>query len=371
MHELKSEEFNIVRDMLRPFDYSLSIRAALEGNNPARMFVDDPANPRTLLAITGEGTFLAGDDRNPTTIEKLRLLFKQIFTGSFFPSAEWCITLSVDPPTWESWLPDLIPTHEPDRLLRFHYQCKHLEYTDYRHHLPEGYTLHRIDRALADRFSAVQDEWLDVEGSWGTVESFLAKGVGFWILHQDQVVARCTADCAAGNQIEVGVTTDPAHRRKGLATAATAATVEWCLQNGFTTVGWHCEHDNYGSWRTAEKVGFQRESEYPAFFYIFDPTDNLAQLGWSCYKRGEYARTTEYYEQVFSSREEHPYYYYICAAEAWGALQNPDMALKYLKLAAENGWAAYENTRQEELFECLHGMPEWYEVLALIKKNAG
>jgi RimJ/RimL family protein N-acetyltransferase len=370
MHDLKPEEFYIVGDMLRPFDYSLSIRAAIEGYNPARMLVDDLANPRTVLALTGEGTFLAGDDRDPTTIANLHLLFEQIFTGSFFPSAEWCITLSVYPPTWEYKLPELIPTHEPDRLLRYHYQCRQMEY-DYYNYLLEGYSVHQIDRGLTDRYSGVLDEWLDVEGSWGTVDNFLAKGIGFWVLHNNQLVARCTADCAVGDQIEVGVATDPAHRRKGLAAAATAATVEWCLESGYTTVGWHCEHDNYGSWRTAEKVGFQREREYPAFFYIFDTTDNLAQLGWSCYKRGEYARTTEYYEQVFGSRKEHPDYYYICAAGAWGALQNPEKALEYLQLAAENGWAAYEYTCQEELFECLHGMPEWYEVLARINENAG
>jgi hypothetical protein len=47
------------------------------------------------------------------------------------------------------------------------------------------------------------------------------------------------------------------------------------------------------------------------------------------------------------------------------------MALKYLKLAAEKGWAALEHTRQVERLQLLHGMPEWDQVLARIARNAG
>lgn len=45
-----------------------------------------------------------------------------------------------------------------------------------------------------------------------------------------EVVSHCNADCAAGGQVDVGVYTDPAHRRRGLAAAAAAATVEWARQ---------------------------------------------------------------------------------------------------------------------------------------------
>jgi len=60
LQELRSNEFERVRFLFHGFDYSLSIYAAIEGNNPGRIFVDDAHDPRTALALTVEGYLLAG-----------------------------------------------------------------------------------------------------------------------------------------------------------------------------------------------------------------------------------------------------------------------------------------------------------------------
>lgn len=39
--ELKPDQFEAVRSLFRDFDYSLSIHAAIEGNIPGRIFVND------------------------------------------------------------------------------------------------------------------------------------------------------------------------------------------------------------------------------------------------------------------------------------------------------------------------------------------
>ena len=144
---------------------------------------------------------------------------------------------------------------------------------------------------------------------------------------------------------------------------AVAATVEHCLSSGFTAVGWHCEQDNVGSWKTAEKVGFGRNREYVYYYYIFDPADHLAQMGWSCFKRGEYERTMHFYQQVLSQRDENPDYYYHLAAAASAALGRKEQAFEYLNLAVEHGWSNAEATRQVEEFHSLHGTPQWEAVL--------
>ena len=369
MIELDPKGFGAVQDLLCPFDYNLSVQAVLERNNCGRIFVDDPVQPRTVLAITGEGTFLAGDYRDSTIIEPLRRLLQRIFTGTVFSGAEWCISLHVNPEGWVDMLPKLVPTHDADELLGYHYLCRRLK-LDWRACLPRGYTVHRVGRATLARFSEEVREWISIGDSWSTVESFCSKGISFCVAHGDEVVSCCRCNCVTGDQVEVGIFTAPAHRRRGLATVAVAATVECCLDSGFRTVGWHCIHDNVASWKTAEKVGFEREREYPAYFYIFELPDHLSQLAWSCFKRGEYEKTTQYYEQVFSLRDDHPDYYYNCAAEAWGALGNREMALKYLGLAVDNGWVEYDYTSRVERFRFLHGAPEWEAVLTRIRRNA-
>jgi RimJ/RimL family protein N-acetyltransferase len=336
--------------------------------------VDDAEQPRTALALTVEGYLLAGDDKNPATIEGLRrLLEEQIFSGRVFVGVDSCMVLAVEPDSWEARLPEIIPGHPPDKLPRYLYLCKEVK-PDWHEQVPDGYSVRRIDRELVDDpdlvFTDTIEEWVPLGQGWGGMDRFLENGVGFCAVHGNEIVSRCMADCRAGNRIDVGIITDPGHRQRGLASIVAAATAEYCLSHGFDTVGWHCDYDNVGSWKTAEKAGFELAGEYFFYYYIYDLADQLSQLGWSCFKRGEYRETADYYEQVFALREEHPNYYYNCAAEAWGALGNGEMALKYLKLAAEQGWAALDHTRQVERLQPLHGTPEWDQVLAQIARNA-
>jgi tetratricopeptide (TPR) repeat protein len=155
-----------------------------------------------------------------------------------------------------------------------------------------------------------------------------------------------------------------------LAAAVVAATVEHCLGHGFSAVGWHCNADNTGSWKTAERVGFRRNREYAYYYYMYDPIDHLAELGWHYYQRGDYARTVDYCGQVFARREENPDYYYHLTALAWAALGDGEQALRYLDAAADRGWAHAGWTKQQEAFAILHGSPRWAAVLARMEQNA-
>jgi tetratricopeptide (TPR) repeat protein len=205
---------------------------------------------------------------------------------------------------------------------------------------------------------------------WWTMENFLAQGASFCVVHEGQVISWCTSDCRAGDRIDVGIITHPAYRRRGLAAVAVAATVEHCLSHGFSAVGWHCNAQNVGSWKTAEKVGFQRNREYVYYYYMYDPVDHLAELGWSYYRRREYAKTAQYYEHVFACRDENPDYCYHLTASAYALLGNQENALKYLRAAAEHGWADVEWTREQEEFDILHGAPEWEAAVAHMERNA-
>jgi len=227
LEELKYDEFERVRSMFQVFDYSLSINAAFEGNNPGRIFADDVVQPRTALALTVEGYLLVGEDSSPEINNKLRRLFaEKIFTGEFFVNGDWSMSLAVHPETWEAKLPALIPTHEVEKIERYHYSCKSLKF-DWRMQIPEGCAVRRVDRALLNEFEGMFPEpvreWMDIKEMWGTEENFFSKGVSFVVLLADEVVAWCTPDCVAGDRIDLGVITHPAHRRRGLASVAVAA----------------------------------------------------------------------------------------------------------------------------------------------------
>ena len=366
--ELAQPHFEKARSLFDGFDYSLSIHAAIEGSSPGRIFVDNLERPRTAFALTVEGYLLTGDHTDPAVLEALRrLLAEQIFTGKVYVNGDESMSLAVYPQTWEAQLPTLIPTHEVEKIARYQYLCRAVLF-DWRQHLPEGYTVRRVDRSVLNDprivFPEGARDWFNIEAMWGSVDNFLNKGRSFCVLHDHQVVAWCTPDCVAGDRIDIGIFTDPDHRRHGLAGVAVAATVEHCLNDGFSAVGWHCNAGNVASWKTAEKVGFVRNREYAYYYYMYDPIDHLAELGWHHYRQQDYRKTVQYYEQVFARRVNNPDYYYHLTASAWALLGNRDQALKYLSAAVDHGWTDAEFTGEQEEFEMLHEAPEWSALLA-------
>ncbi|NIM95863.1 MAG: GNAT family N-acetyltransferase [Anaerolineales bacterium] len=371
LQELMPNECFRATNLFLDLDYSLSIRALIEGNSPGRIFVDEPLAPKTAFALTVEGYFLAGDYENSKTNQELRHFLKEkIFTGKVYVNSDTYMSLGIYPSAWEDRLPELIPSHEVEKFGCYHYLCDQVT-LDWRGIVRDGYELFHVNRSFFNNpditFPEDVRSWSDIEGQWGSLDNFFEKGVSYCVVHEGEVVSWCVPDCVAEDQIEVGIITHPAHRRRGLASVAVAVTVEHCLNHGFSKVGWHCVSDNVGSWKTAERVGFERSREYDAYYYIYDEVDHLAELGWHYFKRGEYKKTVMYYDRVFGSRDENPDYYYHLAAAAWAALGDSDKALRYLHAAVDHGWRRPENTKDVEEFEILHGTSGWDAVLERMK----
>ena len=374
MIELAYEEFHRVEAIFDPFTYSLSILAAIEGNNPGRIFVDEPRKPQTALALTVEGYLLGGQPNNPETNHSLRqLLLKRIFSGELFINGNWSMSLAIHPSTWEAKLPELIPTHETEKIVRYQYMCQESVY-NWRDNLPAGYQICRYDRELLDDPAIIIPEpifeWWNFTETWGSIDRFLAGGISWCVIHENKIVSQCASDCLAGDQIDLGIITLREHRNRNLASCAAAATLEACFKRGLKKVGWHCSADNTPSWKTAEKVGFKRNQVYNYFFYIFDPVDHIAELGWHYYKQAEYQKTVSYYERVFARRQENPDYYYHLAALAWAQLGDKSKALLNLSLAADAGWAHPQFTDEQPAFEILKDRPDWQAVMERIHQNA-
>ena len=365
--ELMAENYDRVARLFDGFDYSLAIRSVIEGNSPGRIYVDNTDNPRTAFALTVEGYLLAGESGDAAINQALSQFLKErIFSGEVYINGDTSMSLAVHPQAWEQRLPEIIPTHDIEKLERLHYLCDELIY-DWRKNVPKDFIVKKVDKyPLEDMgFELSEDmrDWFDVVEMWGSSEKFLEQGVSYCVLQSSKVIAWCTPDCTVGDRIDVGIFTEPIYRRMGLGALAVAATVDYCLSQGFTAVGWHCNADNIASRKTAEKVGFKLNRNYFYYYFMYDEVDHWAELGWYFFKKGEYQETTQYYERVFEAREDNPDYYYHLAALAWAALEDPEMALKYLNSAVDHGWMHSDWTRQQEAFSILHERPEWEAVL--------
>jgi RimJ/RimL family protein N-acetyltransferase len=167
-------------------------------------------------------------------------------------------------------LPKLFHPRKVFSDARQHYICTALAY-DWRAALPEGFAVHRIDDALLNDTTITVPEHIMgwILNNWGTREHYAEHGFGYCVVHGAEVVSWSLVDCVSGTRCEIGIQAQEAYRRQGLAAIAAAAAVEYALSSGFDEVGWHCDAENIGSWKTALKVGFVKERDYRAHYCTF------------------------------------------------------------------------------------------------------
>lgn len=97
---------------------------------------------------------------------------------------------------------------------------------------------------------------------WPDARTFLAQGGG-WVAEVDGAPAALAfAAMTSGDDVEIGIETLPAFRRRGLARVACAALVEDLVASGRTPV-WSCRADNVGSERLAGTLGFTVSRRLP------------------------------------------------------------------------------------------------------------
>ncbi|QZN85344.1 GNAT family N-acetyltransferase [Cellulomonas sp. C5510] len=127
---------------------------------------------------------------------------------------------------------------------------------------PEGWRTRRATEADFARSGAVVPS-----GFWPDAASFLAHGGGTVVERDGRVGAIAFTSYRTGDDLELGIETDPAFRRQGLASAAAAAMLADVLDAGLTPV-WSCREDNVGSARLAQRLGFTPSSRTPYYHLL-------------------------------------------------------------------------------------------------------
>ena len=122
------------------------------------------------------------------------------------------------------------------------------------HALPEGITIARIDGDIITGISGR----IVPSFSWESDERFLRSGFGYAALDGGKVCAVAFSSAVSSDEVDIGVETDEAHRRMGLASALTSRMCDHILNIGKKPV-WANSSLNFASWRTAEACGFVRD----------------------------------------------------------------------------------------------------------------
>lgn len=65
---------------------------------------------------------------------------------------------------------------------------------------------------------------------------------------------------------------------------------------------WHCDADNVGSWKTAEKAGFVKERDYTLYYCVFSSVHEIAEMGLVAVNARQYQAAVDAYDHFCHQR---------------------------------------------------------------------
>lgn len=326
-------------------EWNVYVTAVLHQTSPGRVYVDNLDAPQSGFLVSIDRSYLVGNPRNAAFNAALRdELHATLLAGDRVNPADPELVLSVASPQWEPALADMLGDwHWPPIWGRNQHFTFDQPQLNWQTALPAGYTIARLDANLlqAQGKNLPQTIADSIRIGWQNEANFLQHGFGFVALHGEEIACWCLADATVADRCEIGIETAVSHRNRGLATAVTAATVEFCQNNGFRHIGWHCEANNYASSRTAEKVGFVQERAYSDYTFVYDEPRHYAELGRFFFKAQLYEEAADMLEIAIETDEAPPAYVYFLTARAMAHLQEP-VAIEYLQEAVAAGFKDWQ-----------------------------
>jgi GNAT superfamily N-acetyltransferase len=134
--------------------------------------------------------------------------------------------------------------------------------------VPSGATVRKLEPADAGAIAALSPDCLFLANTWGGPEGLAASGYAWGAFAGDNLASlACTF--LLGNEMEdVGIATEPAYRRQGLALASAGALCQEIRQRD-RLPAWTTSTDNPGSIYLAEKLGFSQTAT--ELLYLLGP----------------------------------------------------------------------------------------------------
>jgi len=235
--------------------------APFEGDFPGRLFVDDPADPKSALLARTYDYFLAGE-ASPDLIA-----FMNDAPVDANP-LEWFYGYVPLTPAWRETLPAAMPNlfREDRRSFRLGVLGKR-DASSWQSRIPAGIEVRDLDPVLARQ--ADNDVPDEIELLIGSYDRFAGSYFGYAAIDSHSGRVLCVAYTAGvcRQEVNLGVGTAEAARRRGLAKLLCQACCDRAAALG-VEVTWDCDRVNAASGMLAESLGFIEE---PAFVELAFP----------------------------------------------------------------------------------------------------
>lgn len=268
LHQLSPDSFHLAKSLLET-ETRLAVTAALAGESPAELYVDDPVMPQAaILMLWNARIYLVGTPGNATFSQDFTSLLHERYMPQGKGRQPFGFAIDFTPSVWEDDLAALFPDIESLRA-EHQYYCIHLDTPILPPSLPEGFVLRKVDEALLAQSSLGNYQSLveEIHSESPSVDDFLQHKFGYCVQHGQDLVGWCLSEYNHGNQCELGIETLEGFQRRGLATATAQATMAHAQSVGMGKIGWHCWKANVPSSSLARKLGFEHVEDHPMWHY--------------------------------------------------------------------------------------------------------
>lgn len=250
---------------------NLFARAVVENHVSGKVYVNDTTNPTTFYVIHPYGmSLLFGKHDN----QEFNQAIKE-YALNKNESRDWHEWMQAYPKLWDSTLEKLFAdcsikstdngSNQTKNIVelntRVNFKFKLVKYDD----LKKGI---KIPQTPAIRTG--KKEFENMQGTviplnfWNNMNDFLDKAIGYSTYYEDELACTAYASFIMDNFLELGMETIPQFRGKGLAQYTCSKLIDYCLENDYEPI-WACRLENTGSYKLAQKLGFEDALHIPYY----------------------------------------------------------------------------------------------------------
>ncbi|WP_208590448.1 GNAT family N-acetyltransferase [Gracilibacillus suaedae] len=266
--ELKMSDFNRCQHLINK-DGHMEVEAVILGNNPGRIFVDNPESPDAAFMWLGnnDGFFLLGNEKNVVFRKQLDHFIEK----NIFPEAKMQglndLEIIAHHPEWNPVIETIFKQRNLENWNQRVYQLSQTNYIAEKEPiLNRQYQMTKINKALYENNTIENIEFLhtNIIEFWASTQHFFDKGIGYCIVYDHQIVSICFSGFVAEKQQCINIETVEEYRGKMLAQKAAHLFVQECFEKNEIPY-WDCMVENSPSVAVAEKLGFTKKFEYKGY----------------------------------------------------------------------------------------------------------
>ncbi|WP_459501425.1 GNAT family N-acetyltransferase [Bacillus sp. C1] len=272
IYELQKDQFMNCNHLLQK-ERQIEVQAIIEGNNSGRVFVDNVTKPRSGLVWLGnlDGFVFIGDANNKMfNLDIKKVLSEQIAQEAARLDLKWFEGFGYQV-GWDRTIGEILCEQAYEESNQKVYKLYEDTYKRYNEPIiDEAYTVLKITKENIAAYAMLEQSFFvsQIISFWNSVESFLGKGIGYVILHENQVVSLCFSGFVSENTHTANIETVLEHRGKNLAKKVAHAFVRECFKQGCVPY-WDCMEVNKPSIAVAESLGFINIFNYIVYEYQF------------------------------------------------------------------------------------------------------